>query len=160
MAIGDWGYQAYGTKGSNSAHEFAQLQYKSPSALLTAGADRSNRQTSLALEAQGSLSVVDGGLFASNTIYDSFAVVDTDGLAHIRVLNENRLVGRTNAAGRLLVPDLRSFDVNRLAIEPTDIPQDTSIDATTREVRLPRPLGRRGPVPGEGQPWRVAALGR
>lgn len=143
VAIGDWGYQAYGTKSSSTAHEFAQLQYKSPWALLTAGADRINRQTSLALEAQGSLSVADGGLFASNTINDSFAVVDANGLPHIRVLNENREVGRTNSAGRLLVPDLRSFDINRLAIEPTDIPQDATIDVTTREVR---PQDRSGVV--------------
>lgn len=143
VAIGDWGYQAYGTKGSDVAHEFAQLQYKSPWSLLTAGADRTRRQISLDLGAQGSLSAVDGGLFASNTIYDSFAIVDTNGLAHIRVLNDNREVGRTNSDGRLLVPDLRSFDVNRLAIEPTDVPQDTTVDVTTREVR---PQDRSGVV--------------
>jgi outer membrane usher protein len=142
VAIGDWGYQAFGSAG-NPGHEFAQLQYKSPWSLLTAGVDRVDRQTSLRMESQGSVSFVDSGLFASNTINDSFAVVDTNGLAHVRVLNENRDMGRTDSAGRLLVPDLRSFEINRIAIEPDDVPADSTIDVTTREVR---PQDRSGVV--------------
>lgn len=132
--VGDWGYQAYAASGMSS-HQFAQVQYKSPWALLTAGADRFDGQTSLAFETSGSVSFVDGAVFASNTIPDSFAIVDTNGLAGVLVLRENREAGRTNAAGKLLVPDLRSFDVNRLAIEATDVPADTTIDVSTREVR-------------------------
>ncbi len=143
VAIGDWGYQAYGTTSSKASQEFGQLQYKSPFALLTAGVDQIGRQTAWTTEAQGSLSFIDRGLFPSNTIYDSFAVVDTNGLAHVHVLDENREVGRTSAAGRLLVPDLRSFDINRLAIDAADIPQDVTADVTTREVR---PQDRSGVV--------------
>jgi len=94
-------------------------------------------------EVQGAFSFADGGLFASNTINDSFAVVDTNGVGHIRVLDENREVGKTDSAGRLLVPDLRSFDVNHLAIEPTDVPVDTTVPFTTRDVR---PQDRSGVV--------------
>jgi outer membrane usher protein len=141
-AVGDWGYQAFANAG-NSSHEFAQLQYKSPWGMLTAGADRFDRQTSARVEAAGAVSFVDGGLFPSNTIYDSFAVVDTNGLANVRVLSENRDAGRTNSSGRLLVPDLRAFEINRLAIEPDDVPLDTSIGVASREVR---PQDRSGVV--------------
>lgn len=142
VTIGDWGYQLYGSNGSSS-HEFAQLQYKSPWTLLEAGVDRIDGQTSLRLESQGSISLVDGGMFASNTIQDSFAVVDTNGLGHVRVLQENRDVGSTDSAGLLLVPDLRSFDVNHIGIEPTDIPPDATIGVTALEVR---PQDRSGVV--------------
>jgi outer membrane usher protein len=131
--IGDWGYQAY-ISASDTPHEFVQGQYKSHMALLTAGVDINGGETTLRLESQGALSLVDGGLFPSNTIYDSFAIVDTSPMAHVHVLQENCDVGRTNSAGRLLVPDMRSFDLNHLAIEPTDIPPDATIDVTTREV--------------------------
>jgi outer membrane usher protein len=134
VTIGDWGYQFYDADG-RSNHEFAQLQYKSPWTLLTAGADRIDRQTSLRLESQGSISFIDGGLFASNTIQDSFAVVNTDGLSHIRVLRENRDAGSTDSAGQLLIPDLRSFDINHISIEPTDIPPDVTLAFSSREVR-------------------------
>jgi outer membrane usher protein len=134
VVIGDWGYQVDGSFG-NPGHTFAQAQYKSPWALLSAGADHIAQQTSLRLESQGAVSLADYGLFASNTINDSFGVVDTNGLPHVHVTDENLDVGTTDSAGRLLVPDLRSFEVNHIAIDPADLPPDVSIDSLTREVR-------------------------
>jgi outer membrane usher protein len=142
VLIGDWGYQVYGAAGAAN-HEFGLLQYKSPWGLVSAGADRVGHQAALHAEAQGAVSFADGGLFASNTINDSFAVVDTAGVEGIRVSNENREIGRTDAAGRLLVPDLRSYDINRLSIDPTDAPADATVPFATREVR---PQGRSGVV--------------
>jgi len=142
VSVGDWGYQVFGAS-NHPSHEFGVLQYKSPWALVSAGADRMGSQTTLRAEAQGALAAADGGVFASNTINDSFAVVDTSGMKDVRVLNENREVGRTDSAGRLLVPDLRAFDVNHLAIEPTDVPADATVPFTTRDVR---PQDRAGVV--------------
>ena len=132
--IGDWGYEAYVSAGSSN-HEFGQAQYKSPMGLFTAGADSNNGQTTLRMESQGAVSYVDGALFRSNTIYDSFAIVDTSPMPHVHVLEENRAVGSTSSSGRLLVPDLRSFDLNRVTIEPTDIPPDATIDNAAHDVR-------------------------
>jgi outer membrane usher protein len=105
--------------------------------------DHAGPQTSIRMEAQGALSYVDGGLFPSNTINDSFAVVDTNGLGKVRVLSENQVMGRTDSAGRLLVPDLRAFEINHLAIDPQDVPVDTTIGFTTLDVR---PQDRTGVV--------------
>jgi outer membrane usher protein len=140
--VGDWGYEAYISAG-NSNHEFAQAQYKSPVGLFTAGVDQSGGQTTLRMESQGALSWVDRGLFPSNTIYDSFAIVDTGPIPHVHVLQENRDVGVTGSSGRLLVPDMRSFDLNHLAISATDIPSDVTIDDATVETR---PQDRSGVV--------------
>jgi outer membrane usher protein len=140
--VGDWGYQAYVSAG-DTPHEFVLGQYKSHLALLTGGVDLNGGETTLRVESQGALSLVDGSLFPSNTIYDSFAIVDTGSMAHVHVLQENSYVGRTNSAGRLLVPNMRSFDLNHLAIEPTDLPPDATIEGTTREVR---PQDRSGVV--------------
>ncbi len=132
--IGQMGYEVY-LDADSPGHEFAQLQYKSPWALLTAGVDQSGAQTTLRIESQGAISVADRGIFPSNTIYDSFAIVDTNGLSHVRVLQENREVGVTDSAGRLLVPDMRAFNLNHLAIDPTDIPLDATIEQVSRDVR-------------------------
>jgi outer membrane usher protein len=140
--IGDWGYEVYVSAG-DTIHEFGQGQYKSPWALLTAGVDSNDGQKTLRLEIQGAFSLVDGSLFPSNTIYDSFAIVDTSPMGHVHVLQENRDVGNTDSGGRLLVPDMRSFDLNHIAIEPNGIPLDSTIDVTTREVR---PQDRSGVV--------------
>jgi outer membrane usher protein len=140
--VGQWGYNGYISAGSSN-HAFGQVQYKSPVGLFTGGVDESGGTASARLEAQGAVSLTDGALFASNTIYDSFAVVDTGPVAHVHVLQENREVGKTNSSGRLLVPDLRAFDLNHLAIAPTDIPADVTIDTDAREIR---PQDRSGVV--------------
>ena len=141
-SVGDWGYNEYVSEG-DSKHGFAQAQYKSSVGLFTAGVDKSSGSTSARIEAQGALSLTDGAIFPSNTIYDSFAVVDTGSVPHVHVLQENREVGRTNSSGRLLVPDLRAFDLNHLAIAATDIPADVTLDTDTREIR---PQDRSGVV--------------
>ena len=140
--VGDWGYDAYVSAG-NSNHEFGEVHYKSPTGLFTAGVDQSSGLTTVRTESQGAFSWVDGGLFPSNTIYDSFAIVDTNPIQHVQVLQENRNVGSTGSSGRLLVPDMRSFDLNHIAIAPTDIPPDVTIDVATREMR---PQDRSGVV--------------
>jgi outer membrane usher protein len=136
VGVGDWGYRTLAADGA-VAHQFAQVQYKSPWALLSAGADRAGSETTLSLQSQGALAFIDGSVFAANTISDSFALVDTNGLAGVHVLLENRVAGITNAKGQLLIPGLRGFDVNHLAVDPTDIPPDTTLNVAARAVRLP-----------------------
>ncbi|HET7085767.1 MAG TPA: fimbria/pilus outer membrane usher protein [Rhizomicrobium sp.] len=134
--IGDFGYQGYVARGGVD-HEFGQLQYKSSWNLLTAGIDQFDSGTTGRVQAQGGLSLADGGVFASNTVTDSFAVVDTNGFGGVHALYENRPAGQTDDSGRLLVPDLRSWDVNRLAIDPGDVPVDAQVPYATRTVRPP-----------------------
>ncbi|HEY2858525.1 MAG TPA: fimbria/pilus outer membrane usher protein [Terracidiphilus sp.] len=140
--IGNWGYQAYVAAGHTN-HAFVEAQVKSPVGLFSAGADTSDGQSTFRLESQGALSLVDRGFFASNEIYDSFAIVDTGPIHHVRVMQENREVGRTDSSGRLLVPDMRSFDLNHITIEPTDIPADVTINNDVYEMR---PQDRSGVV--------------
>ena len=157
--VGDWGYRLYGDNGK-TPHTFGDLQYKAPWSLVSIGADQTGQQQpTLRASAQGALTFADGGLFATNTIYDSFAIVDTNGMADVHVLFENRDMGKTDSGGRLLVPELRSFDINRLAIDPTDVPADAAVALAEREVRPRLPLWRRGQVPDAGQSWRLAASG-
>lgn len=140
--VGEWGYDAY-VSGGGSAHAFAQVQHKSPRGLFTGGIDQEGGGTTLRAESQGALSWMDRAVFASNAIYDSFAVVDTNGLGNVRVLEENRDVGVTSAKGRLLVPDLRAFQLNHLAINANDVPIDTTLDS---EIRNVKPQDRSGIV--------------
>jgi outer membrane usher protein len=130
-------------QAQKSASQFGEVQRKSRVGLFTAGVDTNAGQTTLRLESQGAISFVDRGLFLSNAIYDSFAIVDTGPMPHVHVLQENRDVGRTNSSGRLLVPDMRSFDLNHITVAPTDIPPDVTIDDASRETR---PQDRSGVV--------------
>ena len=144
---GDWGFRAFASAsgGGDRAmadHEFGQVTYKSAFNQVFAGVDRVAGHTTVQAEMVGALALVDHGLFASNRIDDSFAIVDT-GTPGIRVRQENRDVGRTDSHGRLLVPDLRSFELNQLSIEPLDAPVDAAVTVTRKGVR---PQDRSGVV--------------
>lgn len=142
VETGDWGYQLYAT--SDTDHEFAEAQYKARWGLVSGGVDRLAGLTTARAEAAGAIAAIkDGGVFASNPIDDSFAVADTGGLPGIAVMEENRLVGRTDADGRILVPDLRAFDANHISIDPDDVPASYVVDADARTVR---PQDRSGVV--------------
>jgi outer membrane usher protein len=87
------------------------------------------------LELRGAGVAMAGDLFLSNSIYDSFAVVDT-GMPGVTVRHENRAIGKTNDEGRLLVTNLNAYEANRLGIDPTDLPPDVDVPKV-REVALP-----------------------
>ncbi len=140
--IGEFGYAVSATAGQQS-RQFAEAQYRASDALIEVGVDRNSGRNSYRGSAQGALAVADGQLFAANTIYDSFAVVDTAGIAGIRVMQENRLVGTTSGSGTQLVTDLRSFEANRIDIDPRDVPMDASFTTPTQIVR---PRDRSGVV--------------
>ncbi len=140
--IGDWGYDAYLSAGS-SFNQFGEIEYKSPFGILLAGVDTGAGPTTVQLEVQGALSYVDKGLFPSNTIYDSFAIVDTNPMKNVQVYQENRNIGSTGKSGKLLVPDMRSYDANLIAISPSDIPLDVTLDNDQMTVR---PQDRSGVV--------------
>ncbi|MBS0528355.1 MAG: fimbrial biogenesis outer membrane usher protein, partial [Proteobacteria bacterium] len=83
----------------------------------------------------GSLVAMGGGVFAANRIDDSFAVVET-GVPNVEVSSENRPIGKTDASGRLLVTQLRSYQDNKITINTSNLPVDAEI-GTTKEIVVP-----------------------
>ena len=69
--------------------------------------------------------------------------MDSGSVSQVRVYSENRLVGRTDAGGVLLVPDLRAFEANQLQIDVNDVPVAYEVPALTAEVRPPARSGVR-----------------
>ena len=99
-------------------------------------AEGSQRDGSLSTRAQasGGIAWLGGELFASRRIRDSFAVVQVPGFEGVRVFAENQEIGRTNARGYALVPNLRPYQRNRLRIEQADLPLGARIDGLDTEV--------------------------
>jgi outer membrane usher protein len=56
------------------------------------------------------------------------------GAADVPVFHENRPVGRTGARGKILVPNLRSYQRNRIAIDPGKLPVDAHVGRTDEVV--------------------------
>jgi outer membrane usher protein len=91
------------------------------------------RQTRQAL-VSGGLGVVGGHPFASRRIQDSFGLIEIPGVEGARVTADGQLIGRTSRDGTLLIPVLRAYDLNRINVEPADLPMDAVADRTQLDV--------------------------
>jgi len=131
---GDFGYRLRVADGA-APQRSAVGEYLAPWGHVSAGVEHFSGQLAARAGARGALVLAGGELFASEQIGDSFAVVDTGGVAGIPVMVENRFVGRSNKRGKLLIPSLRSFQDNRLSVDSTLLPADVEIAATNLVVR-------------------------
>jgi outer membrane usher protein len=125
--IGSLGWQLQDQEG-NSARQ-GQLAYRSPAMTLQGGVTQSRSGVGTTLDAAGSVATLGGGIFFSDYIGDAFAVVDA-GAPNIAVLDENQPIGTTDSRGMLLVPNLRSFEKNKISIDPSNLPVDDEIVST------------------------------
>jgi len=132
----EWGLQD-AENGRGNYSRLARAGYLGRYGELSAAAQDDRQQTLLSLEAAGGLIYMDRTFEPSRRIYDSFALVSTDGVAGIPVLNENRVMGNTDRSGHLLLPDLNSYQRNHLAIDSLVLPADASIPVDHVEV-VPR----------------------
>jgi outer membrane usher protein len=131
---GSYGWRLRDSEGLSNYRE-ASGSYRSSYGTVQAGVSQAGSGMNAALQLRGSITAMNGDVFLSNWIDDGFAVVST-GVAGVKVENENRPVGTTDSKGMLLLPSLRSYQANKISIDPANLPVDAEI-ATTREVVAP-----------------------
>lgn len=131
----DWGLQD--NESGTSYNRLARAGYLGRYGQLGMAAQQTNGQTLLSFDGNGGLVYMDGTLQPSRHVYDSFALVSTDGVPGIPVLNENRVMGNTDGGGHLLIPDLNSYQHNQLEIDSLVLPADASIPVSRIDV-VPR----------------------
>ncbi|RUX96100.1 MULTISPECIES: fimbria/pilus outer membrane usher protein [Mesorhizobium] len=131
---GSLGWRASVTQG-RSAEGSAAVSYRSSHGRADADVARSNSGTTATAQFDGAIATMGSGIFLTDRIDDSFAVIET-GLPNVGVLYENRPSGVTDAKGRLLLPRLRSYQRNKIAIDTTNLPVDADV-ATTQDVIAP-----------------------
>jgi outer membrane usher protein len=114
---------AAGTDGSYDA----QYTRQTDTFTLNAAAARYRDLSAQQLTLSGGLTYLDGMTRATRTITDSFAIVEAGGIPDLMVYADNQPVARTDNEGLALVPNLRSYDVNRISIDPRQLPLDVSL---------------------------------
>lgn len=128
----DYAWRLYDSEGTNSQRG-ASGTYRNPWARIEAGVRQDRNSVSANGELDGALVLSPSGVFASNRINDAFAVVDA-GAGGIEVMHENRVIGKTDWSGKLLVPNLQSFQKARIGVNPESLPQDLVANITDTEV--------------------------
>ena len=79
--------------------------------------------------AAGGISTMDGSLFFSRRVDDSFTVVSVPGYKDIGVYQSNRLVTRTNEKGKALLTRMLPYQENKVRIQTEDLPLDAEVSA-------------------------------
>jgi outer membrane usher protein len=74
----------------------------------------------------GGLGALGGHVFASRKLSRSFAVVET-GAEDIELLVNNRVAGRTDAAGVAVLPYLQPYQRNAVQVDATNVPLDVDV---------------------------------
>jgi len=100
-------------------------------------ADPGRNRESYRLSAAGGVAYVGGAFGLSRPVTDSFGLVTVDNLAGVRVFQNNQEVGRTDARGRVFVPEMGSYVENQISIADKDVPMDYSLGEVSRLVSPP-----------------------
>jgi outer membrane usher protein len=104
-----------------------QYQRQFDALLINAQAARYLGESAESLTLSGGATLMAGEFRATRTVTDSFATVEVGGIPGVTVYYDNHPVARTDENGIAVVRDLRSFDVNRLSVDPLDLPLDAAV---------------------------------
>jgi outer membrane usher protein len=99
--------------------------------------DFSSRANGGSLAASGGMVLIDGELLLARAVQNGYALVQVPGVAGVRGLVNNQVIGRTDAKGNLLVPNLIPYFGNRVSIDPVDLPLDREVGVTARTIATP-----------------------
>jgi outer membrane usher protein len=100
---------------------------------------QSDGSVSTQVAVSGSVAMAGGRVGFVPTINDGFALVRVPGGADVRVYANHQYIGRTNRAGVMFAPVLRSYQANSISIAPEDLPTDISLAADEQQI-APRAL--------------------
>ena len=136
---GGWGYRLTAGAGESDRQQ-AELLWRGDEGDVSIEAARVDGNAGVRMIASGGLLVAGGHTYATRRVEDALGVIDVPGLANVRIYQENRLVTRTDARGRAIIPNLRAYEQNRIAIAPSDVPIDARMPSDTLTV-VPRYRG-------------------
>lgn len=136
---GGWGYRLTAGAGESDRQQ-AELTWRGNAGEISVEAARVEGGAGVRMLASGGLLFAGGRPYATRRVEDALGVIDVPGLADVRIYQENRLVARTDARGRAVIPDLRAYEQNRIAIAPGDIPIDAHMSSDTLMI-VPRHRG-------------------
>src|SRR5207244_4599 len=135
---GSYGWRVRDAEGANP-YRNASATYRSSVAQIGGEIRQVGSMMGGTLQAQGAVAAIGGGVVLSNRIEDAFAVAGAS-LPRIEVLYESGPVGKTNSDGKILIPGLRSYQKNQVAIDPRDLPINAEAP-TTQNVVAPTDRG-------------------
>ena len=102
----------------------------------------------------GGIGIIDKGFYFGRPVIDSFAVVEVNGLESVPVYSGSNLAGKTGINDILMMPELISYNKNRVVIRPRDLPIDYELTGREHVVEI----GQRGAAYIQFKAYRFTAV--
>ena len=133
-----FGYRLQSAMAGGGSHTGSGvLQYQTDFGRYEMDFDPYHASTRPTLTAAGGVVYESGSFIPARPIQDSFALVRVPGVGGVRVYSSNNLVGRTDANGDVLVPNLLPYYGNRLSIDDRDVPMNYELQDTEKTIAPP-----------------------
>lgn len=97
-------------------------------------AGHTDNTTSYRFTANGSVEVLQGKIFMSRRVYDSFAVAQVPGFPNVPVYLNGQLAAHTDHDGYAILPGLPAFQKSRVTIDTKDLPIEAQIERSEAQV--------------------------
>lgn len=132
-----YGYLLQAGQGQASNALSAQIMDRGDHGYYEFDYGRQNGVTTTDATISGSIVSVGGRALAGPPVQDAFALIRTDSVGSVEGYDYGNVIGRTDAKGDLLVPNLLSYYGNKLSIEQHDVPINYEIDSNEFTIAPP-----------------------
>ena len=132
---GGLGWEVAHTNGGDTNTNGLRIDARSAYGMGSGEIDSTRQGTLDIVSWQGGLVWAAGRAWPAQALTGPAAVLVVPDLGGVEVLHDGQPVGRTDPAGRILVPSLRPFEDNTLTIVPEDVPVGALIDSDRISVR-------------------------
>lgn len=120
--------------GGQGQREAAGMTLQTDYGMYIFNAGRNPGQTSYNLTANGSVEYMDGRVYLSKRLYDSFAVAQVPGYPNVPVYLNGQIAARTDSQGYAILPGLMSYQKGRIRIDTDNLPLEAQVEKTEGEV--------------------------
>ena len=135
---GDIGYRASANVASNYQRVTGQIGWRARNARLVGQAEEANGRLAGRINANGTLLVAGGTVYARNQSGSSYALVETGTVGGVAIKLENRVVGKTDSRGHLLIQDIPALVPMHVDVDTDKLPADALVRRARRIVSVPQ----------------------
>jgi outer membrane usher protein len=128
------GWRVLGGQLQADPHAEAGLYYTGQRGRLSADISAGPRQSALRAGASGGIVLVDGHVFATRTVDQSFAIAEVEGYGDVGIGLGSNVLSRTDTAGIALIPRLTPYQENAVRIDPRELPVNAEIESLEQVV--------------------------